>query len=321
MYSIEDIELAFNNQGIDTVSQIVSYKTLSNIIDKEGFEFKSGAKNLPINPYLKSIENQLKRDPKNRYKKDDHKPIIEYVKLARGKDLSNYMLVVRNIPLLFDHAIENKKAKGHYSLVIFSGLHQPTKHVTTGALKFISRILKRKTFKIHDIAFSKDYRDKLEVNHGRKNTFKEQLKEHGKDCISTGSSLYCNNIYDKSINKILMYDKYKKQTVYHKQEIGTMPKDWKRLEMTVKPSKKMSFLEFINSEEFAGALETFDQMAEDLGVPKTDKSYLEYQINSILDNRVMNNNESKKQFNSVDSIKRFKTSDFRRFSFAHLLIS
>jgi len=321
LYSIEELALAFNNQGIDTISQIANYKTLSNVIYKEGFKFKSGAKNLPINPYLKSIENQLKRDPKNRYKKDEHKPIIEYVKLAKAKGLSNYMLVVRNIPLLLDYAIENKKGKGHYCLVIFSGLHQPTKQVTSEAFKFTSRMLKRKTHKLHDIAFSKDYQDKLEVNYGRKTSFKEQLKVYGKDCISTGSSLYCNNIYNKSISKVLMYDKYKKQTTYHKQEIEIMAKDWKRLEMTVKPSKKMNFIEFINSGEFIDALETFDRMAEDLGAPQTEKSYLEYQVNSIIDNRFMNNNESKKQFNSVASIERFKTSDFRRFSFAHLLCS
>ena len=38
-----------------------------------------------------------------------------------------------------------------------------------------------------------------------------------------------------------------------------------------------------------------------------------YQINSFLDNRVMNNTQSKKQFNSKDSLERFNKSEFKPY--------
>jgi hypothetical protein len=157
-FSIDN--LIFNNQGIDTITQIANYKTLSNIIKKEGLQLRQKTKNLPISPYLKGIENQLKYDDKKRYKKDDFKPLVEYVKISHGKGLSNYMIVVRNIPVLFDHATEQKKSKDHFCMIIFTGLQQPTKTISRESIKFISKILKRKTFKLHSIDIATDFQSK-----------------------------------------------------------------------------------------------------------------------------------------------------------------
>ena len=53
-----------------------------------------------------------------------------------------------------------------------------------------------------------------------------------------------------------------------------------------------------------------------VGIKSYEEDYLTYQLNSLLDNRFMNNKESKKQFNSVESLERFKQSDFRRYLLA-----
>ena len=48
-------------------------------------------------------------------------------------------------------------------------------------------------------------------------------------------------------------------------------------------------------------------------VKNYDNDYLIYQLNSIKDNRFMNNGKSKEQFNSLESLNRFKNSDHRGF--------
>jgi hypothetical protein len=50
-----------------------------------------------------------------------------------------------------------------------------------------------------------------------------------------------------------------------------------------------------------------------LKVSDFQTSYMDYQISSILDNRVMNNNQSKVRFNSKESLERFKQSSFKPY--------
>lgn len=312
-FSIDNI--IFNNQGIDTITQIAHYKTLSNILTKEGLELQKDTSNLPINPYLKSITNQLKYDTKKRYKQDNFKPVIEYVKIAKGKGLSTFMIVVRNTPLLLDYATTNKKAKDTFCHIIFSGLHQPTKHISNEAIKFISKMLKRKAFKLHSIDLAIDYLDKKEINYKRKNLFKTDLKRLNNDSsISKGNSLYCNSVNDKNADKILLYDKFKKQSIYQKQPLSNSLKYWKRLEIEIHPTSKSNFIEFINSNDFySDSLMICKQIASDLKVSGFENRYLEYQLNSIIDNRSMNNKTSKIQFNSKESLDKFQHSGINRY--------
>ena len=312
-FSIDNI--IFNTQGIDTVVQIANYKTLSNILLKDDRYLESNTKNLPISPYLKGIENQLKYDDKNRYKKDDFMPLIEYVKISKGKGLSNYMLVVRNIPVLFDYATTNKKAKDTFCMIIFSGLHQPTKAIPNEAIKFISKILKRKAFKLHSVDVATDYINKEPINYKSKTTFKKRLKKYNDNSyIIKGSSLYCNEVKHKNINKILLYDKYNKQKVHQKQMIHNNLANWKRLEIEIRPTKKSNFIDFIKSDDFKkDSLGVYRDISKKLKVSELDHNYINYQINSILDNRIINNAQSKKQFNSKESLKRFNSSTFKPY--------
>ncbi len=274
--------IVFNNQGIDTITQVANYKTLLNIINKEGLSLKQDTKNLPINPYLKSIKNQLKHDTKKRYKKDDFQPTIEYVKISKGKGLSTYMIVVRNIPLLFDYATANKKAKDTYCYIIFAGLHQPTKHISSDSIKFISKILKRKAFKLHSLDIAIDYLDNKEISYKKKRQFKMNLSKISNDsAISKGNSLYCNSVNDKNVAKILIYDKFNKQSIYQKQILNKSLRHWKRLEIEIRPSIKSNFMNFINSNDFySDSLYTCTQIARALKVSDFDKHYLEYQLST-----------------------------------------
>lgn len=312
-FSINDI--VFNKQGIDTVVQIANYKTLSNILEKEGLYKNSNIHNLPISPHLKSIANQLKYDLKKRYKKDNFKPIIEYVKIAKGKGLSNYMIIVRNIPILFDYASEQKKAKDTFCMIIFSGLHQPTKTISNKAIKFISKMLKRKAFKVHSIDVATDFIKKETINYKAKEPFRKRLKKYNNNSyIIKGSSLYCNKVNDKNISKILLYDKFKKQSIHQKQSINKNLSNWKRLEVEIRPSKKSNFIDFINSDDFKkDSLGVYTDISKLLKVSGFDTSYLSYQLNSLIDNRVMNNTQSKIQFNSKESLERFNKSDFKPY--------
>lgn len=311
--SIKDI--ISNHQGIDTITQIANYKTLSNIVIKEGLKLKKDIKHLPINSYLKSIINQLKTDTKKRYKKDDFKPIVEYVKIAKGKGLSTYMIVVRNTPLLFDYATTNKKAKSNYCHIIFAGLHQPTKHISSDSIKFISKILRRKAFKLHSMDIAIDYLDNQEISHKQKRQFKMNLNTlENNSAISKGNSLYCNSVNDKNVSKILIYDKFKKQSIYQKQPLDKSLKCWKRLEIEIHPSSKSNFIDFINSNDFYyDSLYICNKISKKLKVSGFKNDYLEYQLNSFIDNRTMNNKVSKVQFNSKESLERFCQSDFNRY--------
>lgn len=314
--SIIDInDIIFNEQGIDTITQIANYTTVKNILQREGLEIQRDPTNLPINPYLKSIEKQFTRDQKRRYKKEQYQPMIEYVKISEGKGLSTYMIIVRNTPLLFDYAERDKKVKSHYCQVIFTGLHQPTKQISRESIKFISKFLKRKTFKLHSIDIAIDYLNDAPIDYKKKEEFKEQLKPLNNDSyICNGSSLYCNRVNDRQIDKILIYDKFKKQTTYQKQPLSQSLKAWKRLEVEVHPANKCSFMEYISSDNFIEALERINDIAHRVNVRGYNREYLRYQLNSFIDNRVINNNTSKEQFNRTESLKRFTLSDFRRYA-------
>lgn len=312
-YGFDDI--IFNNKGIDTISQIANYQTVLNILHKNNMTIEDNIKHTPITPYIGKIQEQLIYDNKTRYKTNDFKPIIKYSKISKGVGLSNYIIIIQNIPTLFDYAISKKKAKDFYCMVIYTGLHQPTKTISNENMKFISKMLKRKSFKTYcDMAI--DYIDHRPINYKRKDELKKALKNDTdpKSYIITGNSLYCNSTKHQTIKKILIYDKYIKQRIYHKQLIKSNLNGWKRLEIQLQPTTKQDFYTYIKSDEFKkDSLGLFDMISKSVGVSNIDNSYLSYQISSILDNRIMNNKNSIKQYNSKESLTRFKMSEFKPY--------
>lgn len=305
MQVFNDKNIIFGERGIDTIRQIAHYNTFKNIIVKNGFEVQTDIKNLPINPYIAQIYQSLKNDPKNRYKKEAFKPVIEYAKISQGNGLSNYIIIVKNIPLLFEYALAHKKAKDTFCLLIYTGLHQPTKQINNEAIKFISKLLRRKTFILLNCDVASDFKDNRDIDYRRKEEFKSSLEGVNNDSyIVKHNSLYCNKTTLSNIDKILLYDKYKKQTIHQKQSLNHSLTAWKRLEITIKPKGRTDFISFIKN-ELPQSIETADKIAHRLHARSVNDDYLIYQIKAFTDGRTLNRKGLQDRFNSKQALDNF----------------
>ena len=325
--SIADIlfnqtNIIHHNQGIDTTRQVAYYGTLKSMIEKIDLKATNVKRGSPVSGTVKRILKQVEEDDKIRYKADEFKPMVEVVKLAKGREVSNYMIIIRNTPELFDIASYHKKAKDTFCMIIFTGLHQPSKKINSQAIKVMSKFLKKRTFKLCSIDIVIDTNDSELINYGRKEPFREGLMPYSKDGVilppKGATSLYINKIEHSSIDRILYYDKYQKQAKHHKQGVDDDLKEWKRLEVTlsfdVLESHNKGFINYIEGLNFIDDLYEIDDVATKAGIKSYENDYLVYQLNSLLDNRFMNNRESKEQFNSVEALERFSNSDFRRYT-------
>jgi len=311
----------FNQIGIDTIQLIANYETAIKMVERMGLSVTIPSKNSPVSEAVSKLEHITEQ--KQRYKADTFKAFTQVVKLTKGKSVSNYMMITQNIPLLFDHATHHKKAKDTFCLITFTGLHQPTKKIESEAMKIMSKFLKRKTFKRYRVDIATDTQEDTEaIKHKRKEPFRANLMPYSKQGViippNGATSLYINNLDHRSISRILYYDKYLKMTKHHKQKgVNNDLKNWKRLEVTltfdIKEKQNKGFTQYIEGLNFIDDICDMNEVLKKTGIKSYDTDYLTYQLNSILDNRFMNNHESKKQFNSVQSLERFKSSDFRRY--------
>jgi len=189
-------------------------------------------------------------------------------------------------------------------------------------MKIISKFTKRKAFSVRSIDLAIDTTDHRSITHNMKEAFRANLMPYSKHgVICKGSSLYINEIDHKNISRILYYDKYLKQLNQQKKEkIGNDLRAWKRLEVTltfdVTKKQNKGFTHYIESMEFIDDVYEVHVVSQKAQIKSYEDDYLIYQLNSLLDNRFMNNKASKTQFNSVESLKRFKHSDFRRYVLA-----
>ncbi|MBU1669328.1 hypothetical protein KKC13_13035 [bacterium] len=313
----------FNQIGIDTIQLIANYKTVVKLVERMGLSVTTPSKNSPVSRTITDIENI--KDPNQRYKCDDFQVVTEIVKLTKGKSVSNYMMITKNLPLLFDHATHHKKAKDSFCLITFTGLHQPNSKINSEAMKIVSTFTKRKTFKRVSLDIAIDTQeDKQPIKYSRKEPFRADLMPYSKLGVivppNGATSLYINNVSHFSIGRILYYDKYLKEKNYLKREVHHDLKNWKRLEVTVTfdvtDKHNKGFTQYMESLNFIDDLYDINEVARLAKIKNYATDYLTYQINSLLDNRFMNNHESKRQFNSVESLTRFKMSDFRRYVLA-----
>ena len=312
--------ITHNQMGIDNIELIAKYEVFKKMSEKMGLKFEPMPSSHKIH---ERIAYEMKQDKQTRLLSDKFMPIVEVVKLPKvGKSKAMYITVIRNIPTLFDVATHHKKAKDSFCLVLFAGLHQPTKKISSDAMKIVSKFTKRKAFTLRSIDLAIDTTDHRSITHNRKEAFKANLMPYSKHgVICKGSSLYINNLDHRSISRILYYDKYLKQLNQQKKEkIGNDLRAWKRLEITltfdVTKKQNKGFIHYIESMDFIDDVCEVHKVASLVGIKSYEEDYLTYQLNSLLDNRFMNNKESKKQFNSVESLERFKQSDFRRYLLA-----
>ena len=325
--SIADIvalngRFVLGNMGIDSIKLIAKYDVFKKMAEKMGLTIEPMPKS---NKYWKKINAELNSDSKKRLTIDKFPPIVEVIKLPKvnPKDKDLYISIVRNIPTLFNLATHHKRAKDSHCLITFAGLHQPSKKISSDAIKIISKFLKRKAFKRHSIDIAIDTFESKPINKEHKKEFKNLLMPFSKHGVNLEKNSYYINKLDpkegSNMSKIIFYDKYIKQRYQQGKEIITNDlREWKRLEVTlnfdVTNRENKGFNSYIESMEFIDDLYEVHAVAQKAKIKSYADDYLTYQLNSLIDNRVMNNHESKKQFNSVESLERFKHSDFRRYT-------
>ncbi len=300
-------------QGIDTIQLTGHYHTVIKMVKKMGLSLSSDFNNTPVGEVVKRITKESQQDQTIRYKRDQFPPTMEVVKLSSEKLLSNYMIIIRNTPLLFDLAKYHKTPKDKYCLIVFAGLHQPHKRLSSEAFKRMSQILKRKTLKLYTLDIAYDIQDPTPITNEGLEPFRECFNTLG----NPRAEHYLNSYYlHFEGRRILYYDKYLK-AMENKEKIPNQWQGWKRLEIRltfdVFQFNRFNFIDYIKSYDFIEALEGVDEVARLANVGGFDRDYLLYQLNSLIDNRFFNNRESQKQFNSVEALERFKSLDFRRY--------
>lgn len=304
-----------NSQGIDTIQLIAKYEAVKNMIDRMGLTMQPMAKGHKL---YENLNKEIEADKTRRLKVDTFKPIIEIINLPKvnPKDKSLYISIIRNTPTLFDVATKRKRAKDSFCLITFSGLHQPQKNINSEAMKIVSKFLKRKAFKLHRVDIAKDIKDPTPIDKEGLKGFKERFKPYSNDWLNNTkiyhTSYYINNVKHRSINTILYYDKYNK-SIQNKEKVSLYNCHWKRLEVVLKfdvtLKNSFNFINYINSMDFLDDFSDLETMAKNAKIKKYSNDYLEYQITSFLDNRFMNNKQSKKQFNLNEALELFKQSE------------
>lgn len=274
---------AYQDSGVDTIELIGRYKTLRKKVDKMGLEIATPPKNSPINATVK------------RFKTEGAK--VEIVKLSKGRELSNYMIVVSNCKDSKEYARANKKSLDTYSLVIFAGLHQPSKAISNKTMRVISKLLRYKYFKLHSFDVAIDHNG---------TTNKEKLKNiWGGNIEEYKGTQYHNNPKGQRVQRVVIYDKLKKMTKHHGQQLEQVQK-WERIEVTIKPDAITNFKDYIEGMKL---YEDLQQIKMNLWLLNIDMRgyYLNYQLNGILDNRFLSHKN--KSFNAIQSIERFVNSE------------
>ena len=310
-----------HSQGIDSIRVIGNYANTLKIVEHMGLSVTIASKNSPVSQTINNLLKKEVYDPhKTRYKVEKFSPVVEVVKLTKGKSVSNYMIITKNIPLLFDHAVKHKVKKDNFCLIVFTGLHQPNKKIESEAVKLMKMFLKRKAFKLQSIDLAIDYQSKEPINKEGLESFTRHLEPYSKHGVTMppnkATSYYINKVEHFSISRILCYDKYKKAK-QQKESIPTEWKEWKRLEITltfdVTSKDNRGFIEYLKLIELDEILEVFQKISKKAKIKKYSHEFLEYQLSSFIDNRFMNNRESREKFNSVEALEHYRTSNFRRY--------
>jgi hypothetical protein len=310
--------IIFNNMGIDSIRFVTTHSTILKVAKKLGFTEVYSWEYTAVYQELKKIQSKASYEAKKEDSSEsglNYEPSFKVFRLRKGgKNLSDYMVVSIYVDESLKEAKRQKKAKNHYCLVSFAGLHQPTKEIQGESMRALKRIMKRKAMKMNSVDVATDTVEDKKINSTTKQEFKEALGETAENgVISYQSSQYVNEPKKGNISKIVKYDKAQKQEVHHNQKLDKSLKKWKRIEVTIKPTGRMCFADYVNSQDFLDDMESVKEVMRDSGVGEYRDDYLKYQLNSFVDGRTMNNKESRKQFNSKKALKTFNDSDCCRF--------
>lgn len=165
-----------------------------------------------------------------------------YINFNRGgKSLTNTLILLENTTELNKLCKERKKKFGTYVMIIFAGLYQPSREIKPQTLRVLRAFLKRFNTRWVDIA-----KDVIaEKERLKKDDFKMACKNINKGSIiqvgnaQNGVTLYANNCVG-DIKKVLIYDKFSKESIYHKLKLDKHLNRWRRVEMRIEINRKFS---------------------------------------------------------------------------------
>lgn len=249
--------------GIDSYRFVIPKSVALGFLKKLELYTKLRAtmRNKQVQIYCKDKFKSLKSEnPKYPFK-------VRYINLKRGvKSLSNTILFLENSRELHDIARKNKKKLDYYVMIIFAGLHQPSKDIESSVFKALAQFVRR--FKTYSFDLAYDFDSERNIDYKLKEWLGTNTKQwSGGQIISVGKSLYANNILDSTryynLSRILLYDKYYKQKHYHKEKIPDEFQKWKRLELTF--NLRAKFLDQIENESINEAIAVLNDMARSIG--------------------------------------------------------
>jgi hypothetical protein len=240
-------------------------------LNELGLELKGSSDNFIINQYF--LEKEIKL-------KDDRN--VQFVKISSAKNLSGYILIKNNEESI-SASKKMKQSKSHYVEVVFAGLRQPSKQIDMKTYEVLSALIKRFKVAYVDVCF--DGRCSMPIDSMIYHTKLFNAYEGRK----TNNTLYGTSFYINAPSapnedadyfiKILLYDKYKKESRY--KSLDTTWRDWKRIEFRV--SLDMKFKE---TEALADYLYSMLPLAKKyFKTDEVDSHYFDQQIRWLTDKR------------------------------------
>ncbi|QCD44433.1 hypothetical protein [Campylobacter mucosalis] len=245
--------------GIDSYRFIISKSVFLKFMRK-----------LELNTNLRGIERNKSISDYAGYKFKNEKPLfmpkgndfkMRYINFKRGnKSLTNAMIVIENSNTLNELCKKRKKPFGYYVYVVFAGLYQPSREVFKKTYGILGKFLRR--FKTYTIDYAVDFKCDTQAGSSMKKFFANRLKRYSNNIISCKTTLYANECRSGrfyGLAKVCFYDKYEKQTAYHKQNLDESLKGWHRLELTF--TLKSKFLNKIENQSYMEYVAVMDDIA------------------------------------------------------------
>ncbi|MDO7252789.1 hypothetical protein [Helicobacter cappadocius] len=269
--------------GVDTFRFVISKDSLEVFLRKKDLyaKIRKSTRNIQIHEYVsQKFKSQKTHHPKHPFD-------VKYINLKRGnKSLSNTILLISNSITCHQYSKANKKGYEHYVEVVFAGLHQPSKNIDSYVFKALKAFLKR--FKTHSLDLASDFDYKGHLRDLLKQTGAlNAYMAIGARSRNEGDSIYINETIRKhGLRKILLYDKYKKQKFYHKENIQPDFIHWKRCEIVLEIKER--FFRWIEYDGLDGGIALLNDMALKMGVRGIiglDVSILSKQIMKLKDLR------------------------------------
>jgi hypothetical protein len=300
--------LTINEKGVDSMSYIIREVASLKWLKSLGYEALEDYQNTAVSQYVDKRLAYEKTTQKG-YTQTGYEPIATVLKLISERGLSSYIILYKNINETIKEATKQRKSKDTFALLEIHGLDQPSKNITVNTMKMLSKIIKRKAFKLHSYDLAQDILKHGKVNQKTKESFKKIF--FSDKCINEKNTVYINKTNIPNIGAIKYYDKYIKES--QNQEIDEDLKEWKRLEVTVvipRDKRKCAF-DYFHSVDFQEDLAKVNEVSKKLNI-ETENNYLNYQLNTLCDTRGLNNKPLETQFNSVEELEKFKNKEITR---------